>query len=248
MRVLIFRHVPFEGAGLLGTALHDRGIAFDYADLYDAVAPSPDPAGYEGLVFLGGPMSVNDNLDYLRREEQFIRDAIARGVPVLGICLGAQLIARALGAQVRRNPAKEIGWFDLHFAPAAADDSLFRGLSTETVLHWHGETFDLPPGAELLASSDLCRNQAFRIGDRVYGMQFHLEVTPAMIADWCLQDENCGDMRELTSPVDPYYNSGRMAELSDLVWGAWSDLVQPAILEETASSRSKARDGTGTEG
>src|SRR5437867_3692237 len=111
MRVLVFRHVPFEGAGLLGAVLRDRGIAFDYADLYQAAAPPRAPAGYAGLVFLGGPMSVNDNLDYLRREERFIGGAIARGVPVLGICLGAQLIARTLGATVRRSPAKEIGWF-----------------------------------------------------------------------------------------------------------------------------------------
>src|SRR5438105_903870 len=181
MRVLIFRHVPFEGAGLLETVLLDRGIAFEYADLYDAAAPMVDPTSYNALIFMGGPMSVNDDLAYLRCEERHIREAVAKGVPVLGICLGAQLIAKALGGAVRRNRAKEIGWFDLRFTPAAAGDPLFDGLDVETVFHWHGETFDLPPGAELLASSDLCRNQAFRMGDRVYGMQFHLEVTPEMI-------------------------------------------------------------------
>jgi GMP synthase-like glutamine amidotransferase len=228
MRVLIFRHVPFEGAGLLGTALHDRGIAFDYADLYDSAALAADPGGYDGLIFMGGPMSVNDDLPYLRCEEQYIREAVAKGVPVLGICLGSQLIAKALGAGVRRNRAKEIGWFELRFTPAVAADPLFDGLEAETVFHWHGETFDLPPGAELLAESERCRNQAFRIGDRVYGLQFHLEVTPEMIADWCLQDENCGDVRELTSPIDPYYNAGRMAELSRRVFGAWCHLLRPA--------------------
>ena len=193
-------------------------------------------------------MSVNDDLEYLRREEGFIRDAVSNRVPVLGICLGSQLIAKALGAQVRRNAAKEIGWFELRFTPAATADALFDGLERETVLHWHGETFDLPPGAELLAESELCQNQAFRLGDRAYGMQFHLEVTPEMIADWCLQDENCGDVRELTSPIDPYYNAGRMAELSRRVFGGWCDLLRLAILETSGASESKARDGDGTGG
>jgi GMP synthase-like glutamine amidotransferase len=223
MRVLIFRHVPFEGAGYLETALRDRGIPFDYADLYNSAAPTREPGGDQALVFLGGPMSVNDSLPYLRREEQYIRDAISRGVPVLGVCLGAQLIAKALGAKVQPNRASEIGWFELQFTAAASGDPLFDGLHAAKVFHWHSETFDLPPGAELLASSELCTNQAFRIGDRVYGMQFHLEVTPAMIADWCLQDENCGDVRELTSIPDPYYDSARLAELAMRVFGSWCD-------------------------
>jgi GMP synthase-like glutamine amidotransferase len=227
MRVLIFRHVPFEGAGRLETALRDRQITFDYADLYQNGAPEPVPGDYGALVFMGGPMSVNDDLPYLRREKEYIRSAIARGIPVLGICLGAQLIASALGAAVRKNPAKEIGWFDLHFTAAAAGDRLFDGLVQESVFHWHGEAFDLPEGAALLASSDLCRNQAFRIGPRVYGLQFHLEVTPEMIADWCLQDENCGDVRELTTPIDPRHGVGRITTLSDRVFGAWCDLVRP---------------------
>jgi hypothetical protein len=125
-------------------------------------------------------------------------------------------------------------------------DPLFDGLGVETVFHWHGETFDLPPGAELLASSDLCRNQAFRVRDRVYGMQFHLEVTPEMIADWCMQDENCGDVRELLAPIDPYYNAERIAALSRRVFGAWCDVLRFAILEGPASSEGKARDADGT--
>ena len=105
---------------------------------------------------------------------------------------------------------------------------MLRGLSEETVFHWHGETFDLPPGAELLASSDLCRNQAYHIGERVYGIQFHLEVTPEMIADWCVQDENDGDVRELQSAIDPSFNAPRLAALSNLVFGRWSEMLQGA--------------------
>ncbi len=225
MRVLAFRHVPFEGIGLIGRTLAERNIEVDYADLYCADAEVPDAAAYDGLIFLGGPMSVNDDLPYLAREMEWIRQAVAQGRPVLGICLGAQLIARAMGANVRSNAAKEIGWYDLRFTDAAARDPLFDGLSLETVFHWHGETFDLPRGGELLASSDLCCNQAFRLGDRVYALQFHLEVTPDMIADWCAQDDNCGDMRELQSVIDPCYNSRRLEELSSQVFGRWSELV-----------------------
>ena len=222
MRVVIFRHVPFEGAGRIETVLRGRGVHFEYCDLFSSDC-LPDTADCQGLIFMGGPMSVNDELPYLRSEEQLIRDAVSAGMPVLGICLGAQLIARALGATVYRNPAKEIGWFDVEFF--AADDPLFGGFHRETVFHWHGDTFDLPPGSQRLAASQLCANQAFRVGRRTYGIQFHLEVTPDMIADWCLQDENCGDVRELTEALDPQYNVGHLAQLSERVFGAWCDLL-----------------------
>jgi len=226
MRVLAFRHVPFEGLGLLESTLLTRGVSIDYVDAYRPGGVLPPAEGYRALVFLGGPMSVNDDLPYLRREMEIISDAVSRRQPVLGICLGAQLIARSLGAKVYPNLQKEVGWYPLQFTPAAAIDPLFCGLSRETVFHWHGETFDLPPGAELLASSEICRNQAFRVQSSIYGLQFHLEVTPVMIADWCLQDENCGDVRELTSPIDPCANSSRLSVLSDLVFGRWWDMVQ----------------------
>lgn len=225
-RVLAFRHVPFEGLGRIEPELVYRGIEFDYADLYAAAAPRRTPADYDALIFMGGPMSVNDNLPYLRQEEEYIRQAISRGMPVLGVCLGSQLIARALGAQVRRNPAKEIGWFDLTLTPTGRADPLLAGFGDrERVFHWHGETFDMPPGAELLASSERCRNQAFRVGSTVYGMQFHLEVTPAMIAAWCLEDENCGDVRELDAPIDVEANAERMTGLARVTFGRWAEVV-----------------------
>src|SRR5690242_2809747 len=115
MRVLAFRHVPFEGIGLMGRTFEERHVEVDYADLYRADAVLPDVGAYDGLIFLGGPMSVNDDLPYLAREMEWIRQAVAKGRPVLGICLGAQLIARAMGATVRPNAAKEFGWYDLRF-------------------------------------------------------------------------------------------------------------------------------------
>lgn len=172
-------------------------------------------------------MSANDDQPYLHREIQYIRDAANRGQMVLGVCLGAQLIAKALGARVYPNAVKEIGWAPVSFTPAAASDPLLVGLSEpEMIFHWHGETFDLPPGAARLASSDACVNQAFRAGDRIYGLQFHLEVTPAMIAGWCRDDEACGDAREVTQPIDPHQHAARSAKLAELVFGRWCALLQ----------------------
>ncbi len=224
--VFVFRHVPFEDLGLIRAPLEARGISIEYADLYRPGAPVPDVTQAAGLIFMGGPMSANDDLPYLRQELQLIAQAVERRQPVLGVCLGAQLIAKALGAKVYRNPVKEIGWFEIHFTGAAARDPLFAGVGpSETVFHWHGETFDLPPGAERLAYSEACRNQAFRFAAGVFGLQFHLEVTSAMIEDWSAQDANCGDVRELATPIDPRQNAARLALLSSVVFGRWCDLL-----------------------
>ena len=227
MRVVAFRHVPFEHLGLIAPALESRGIPFEYADLFRESAEMPRVEDADGLIFMGGPMSANDDVSYVRRELSLIQRAASLGKPVLGICLGAQLIAKALGARVYRNATKEIGWYPIFWTDAAAGDSLLAGLSgSDTVFHWHGETFDLPAGAEWLASSEACRHQAFRWGSNIYGFQFHLEVTPELIADWVAQDLNSGDVRELDSLPDPEANSGRLRELSSLVFGRWAGLVE----------------------
>jgi GMP synthase-like glutamine amidotransferase len=230
MPVVALRHIPIEGAGRIESVLAARGIGLEYADLYRPGAPTPDISKAAGLIVMGGPMSVNDPLPWLREEERLIGQAMGLGRPVLGICLGAQLIAKTLGAKVYRNPVKEIGWYDISFTSDARRDPLFGGLpETEAVFHWHGETFDLPAGAVLLASSDACRNQGFRVGNTVYGLQFHLEVTPEMIADWCRHDENCGDVRELKASLDPVRDLGRLTELADLVFGRWCDVLDPEL-------------------
>jgi GMP synthase-like glutamine amidotransferase len=224
MRVLAFRHVEFESLGQIESALGARGIGIDYADLYRPGARAPALDDCAGLIFMGGPMSANDSLDFLDWESRAIRWALARERPILGVCLGAQLIAKTLGARVYPNRRKEIGWFEIHFTAAAARDPLFHGLSgPETVFHWHGETFDLPDAAVHLAWSEHCRQQAFRYGDRVWGLQFHLEVTPAMIADWCSQDVNCPDLRELNALPDPALHAGRLEALSGQVFGRWCE-------------------------
>ena len=182
------------------------------------------------MVIMGGPMSANDDLPFIQREVALIAEAVKSEIPLLGVCLGAQLIAKALGSKVYRNTVREIGWAPVTFTEAARRDPLFAGLSApETVFHWHGDTFDLPRNAELLASSAACRNQAFRAANRVYGLQFHLEVKPVMIAQWCAEDANCGDAREVTEPIDPYQHSSRTESLARLVFGRWCSLVKENV-------------------
>jgi GMP synthase (glutamine-hydrolysing) len=173
---------------LIADSLEEHRIACEYVDLYrDAAHPDIDSA--DGLVFMGGPMSANDDFPYIRQELDIIGEAVSQRLPILGVCLGSQLIAKAPGASVYANAVKEIGWYPVDWTDAAAHDRLHQDLATpETVFHWHGETFDLPPGAELLAYSAACRNQAYRVAENLYGLQYHLEVTPEMIADWLTQD------------------------------------------------------------
>jgi GMP synthase-like glutamine amidotransferase len=178
---------------------------------------------------MGGPQSANDDLPFVHRELAIIAEAVRAAKPVLGVCLGAQLLARGAGARVYRNPVKEIGWAPVTLTAEAAQDTLFRDLETvETVLHWHGETFDLPAGAVHLALSGACRNQAFRLGSATYGLQFHLEVTPEMIDDWCHQDANSSDVRELTYSIEVVAHKERLAKLSEIVFGRWASLVRTA--------------------
>jgi len=225
VRVLAFRHSPFEDLGLLQAILRAHGFAYEYADLYRSPAADFAVRDADALIFLGGSISANDDLHYIGHEVQHIRNAVQHGQPVLGICLGAQLIAKALGANVYPNVVKEIGWAPVSFTEAAQSDVVFHGLDTEIIFHWHGETFGVPKGAVLLASSAVCRHQAFRWGDKVYGLQFHLEVTPPMIAQWCCEDDACGEAREAREPIDPHAHAARTSELARIVFGRWCDLV-----------------------
>jgi GMP synthase (glutamine-hydrolysing) len=180
----------------------------------------------QALIVMGGPMSVNDPLPWLRQEERYLVQAISSGVPVLGICLGAQLLAKSLGSRVYPMGHKEIGWYSIRFTEAAAADPLFEGLPREEIVfEWHGDTFDLPAGAEKLAESDLCGNQAFRCGTNLYGLQFHPEVTPEIIDSWCCEDNNCGDLREAPGPIDPTAHESRIGEVASHIFGRWCDLV-----------------------
>lgn len=177
---LIVQHVPAEGPGVLAGALAEAGVDLDRRRVFDGAAVPGDAAGHDGVVVMGGPMSARSDLGFATRRSELalLADAVRRGVPVLGVCLGAQLLAAAAGGEVvAGDSGPEIGWGRVDLAPAAADDPLLAGLGDALdVLHWHGETFELPPGAVLLASSTRYRNQAFRLGPRAWGLQFHVEV------------------------------------------------------------------------
>jgi GMP synthase-like glutamine amidotransferase len=177
MRAHVFQHVPFEDIGSIRSWLDARGAVVTYTRFFVG-DPIPALDALDLLIVMGGPMSVNDEalLPWLVAEKEALRDAMARHLPTLGICLGAQLIASALGASVYPNPAKEIGWFPIRAVDAAA--GTFRFPADCTVFHWHGETFDLPAGARRLAESAACANQAFEIHPGVIGLQFHLETMP----------------------------------------------------------------------
>lgn len=181
MNVHILQHVPFEGLGSIEPWLLARGAQISHTRFFEACS-LPDLDSVDFIIAMGGPMSVNDEatLPWLAPEKQFIREAIQQGVAVLGICLGAQLIASALGARVYAGQQREIGWFDLEAVPNGGGTFAFP--QATPVFHWHGETFDLPAGAVHLARSAACENQAFQIGDHVMGLQFHLEMTPASAA------------------------------------------------------------------
>jgi len=181
--VLVVQHAAVEQAGVIGDVLRRRGVAMRLVGPHE---PLPDGAARDvsGIVVLGGPMGVYeaDRHPRLREEIAMLQRAAADGKPVLGICLGSQLLAAALGARVYRGPRKELGWFDVTLQPAAREDRLLRNAPDRfSALHWHGDVFDLPAGARHLASSEQTVHQAFA-HDRAWGLLFHLEATPAQVA------------------------------------------------------------------
>lgn len=190
MKLHYLQHVPFEGLGYIEEWAAFRKIELSCTRLYAGEHP-PSSARFDWLVIMGGPMGIHDHDEHpwLPAEKEFIRASIDAGKIVVGICLGAQLIAHVLGAEVYPGKYKEIGWFPLRRSPDAPE-----WIAEElTAFHWHGDTFDLPDGAIHLAASDACRNQGFIYRDRVLALQFHLESTHNSIEELI---RNCAD--ELT--------------------------------------------------
>ncbi len=193
MRIHSLQHVPFEDIGSMTSDFCARGYSLSTTHWYRGDA-APAVSDFEALVVMGGPMGIYDEAIYpwLVDEKHLIKSAISAGKLVLGICLGAQLIADALGAKVTRNAYKEIGWLPLGIPPAAANHPIAQILARyPEVFHWHGDTFALPPGATHLASSEGCVNQAYAYKDHVFGFQFHLETTPASaraLIEHCAED------------------------------------------------------------
>lgn len=192
MRLHSFEHVPFEDLAQIGVWAAQHGHRVSRTRFY-AADPLPLISEIDWLVIMGGPMNIyeEDQYSWLAQEKAAIAEAIQQGKLVLGICLGAQLIADVLGGVVRRNAQREIGWFPVTLVEGAAASPLFHDFPEQFMaFHWHGDTFAIPPGAQAIAASAGCANQAFVYADRVVGLQFHLESTPASVGRLI---ENCGD-------------------------------------------------------
>jgi GMP synthase (glutamine-hydrolysing) len=215
MSVLICKNIETEGPGTIEDFLKTRDIASTVLELSRG-EDIPDASGFDTLVMMGGPMSVNDEemYPYIRREEILVRDFIAQDKKVLGICLGSQIIAKALGSRVYTGDEKEIGWYDIDISMEGLGDKRMKNLAANPqtgdiskkfkVFHWHGETFNIPDGAVKLASSELYPHQAFRYGRNTYAFQFHIEVKKTMIYGW-LKNEAV-DFKKIRDETEELYN------------------------------------------
>ncbi len=211
--IAIFRHSPTEGPGYFATYLDVRGLPWQLVALDRGEAVPATVEKYSGLAFMGGPMSVNDDLPWIKPVLELIRKAVAAEVPVLGHCLGGQLMAKALGGVVGRNPVKEIGWGDVEVADNPQARAWFGAdVSRFESFHWHGETFSIPPGAVRIMGNRNCENQGFVAGKNL-GMQCHVEMTEQLIESWCKTgaDEIAGS-RDSPAVQPPEQINGKMQE------------------------------------
>ena len=235
-RLLVFQHVPHEILGTLDPLLRGHGFRIRYVNFGRHPDAVPNLDRYHGLIVLGGPMNCDQvtRHRHLATEVAAIQTAIRDGKPVLGICLGSQLLARALGAPVIRHHTKEIGWYDVAATKDGHADPLFRHFEgQEKIFQWHGDTFAIPHGAVHLATSAACEHQAFRFGHNVYGLQFHLEVDEPMIHRWLHAPTNRRELDDLQGVIDPdviaretpgYMERSR--QLGDAVFGEFIRLFQ----------------------
>ncbi|MEW6775454.1 MAG: type 1 glutamine amidotransferase [Bdellovibrionota bacterium] len=233
--VYVFQHVEHEGLGLIENALTRAGKEIRFFRGFAGEAIPASTKGACGIIVMGGPMNADETRRYpfLGAERKLLEAALKEDVPVLGVCLGSQMLARALGARVYRAKRPEIGLFRVDWTDAArGSDPLFRHYPAWTeVFQWHGDTFDLPQGAVHLARSEVCENQAFRYG-KAWGLQFHLEITPAMVLDWLgvARGDLCHnpgvDVARLLREGRESFRFTPIAERARESFGAWAGLLQ----------------------
>lgn len=205
-KVLVFQHVPYEPLGTLDPLLKEAGFRIRYVNFGRMPQQEPALERYEALIVLGGPMNADqiDTYPNLLTEVEIIREAVDRNMSVLGICLGAQLLAKALGGQVARNATREIGWYDVEMTEAGLRDPVLSTFAPrQQVFQWHEDGISLPPGIDCLASSPASPVQAFRYGEHAYGFQFHLEVNRPLIERWLTVPAHQASLREEAGAVDP---------------------------------------------
>ena len=205
--VVVFRHSATEGPGYFARYLDEQGLPWTLVRIDSGDLLPLSPSNYAGLVFMGGPMSVNDDLPWIPRVLALIARAVDEDVPVLGHCLGGQLMSKALGGSVSRNPVKEMGWGRVRVEDNAVARQWFGPVREFLSFHWHGETFTIPQGAVRIAASDYCDNQAFVLG-RHLGMQCHVEMTPEMIRKWYTDGAD-----EILSSPGPAVQNARQMEV-----------------------------------
>lgn len=211
MKTLIIKNITTEGPGTIEDYLKTLKVPYRIVDLYKG-EPLPDLEGFSHIVIMGGPMAVYemDKYPFLKDEALFIQKAIKAGKHILGVCLGAQMIAHILGARVYPGNEREIGWYSVSLTEEAIGDPVISELAVDdkhaVVFQWHGDTFDLPEGAVRLASSELYPNQAFKFSDKVYAIQFHIEVTRGILKDW-FENEKDVDIVKILNDTDSVFAS-----------------------------------------
>jgi GMP synthase (glutamine-hydrolysing) len=235
-KVWVLQHHPAENLGAIADALESAALAWQYVRVFDGQPVPADMKGAGGLIVMGGPESVYqlDRYPYLRAEIALIENALKAGRPVLGVCLGSQLLAAALGANVRRAAHKEIGWYPVTLRPEARDDRLLRELPEEfaekfVACHWHSDIFDLPPGAVALASSELTELQAFRYGENAWGLLFHAEMTQRIVA--ALVSEFGDGLKRVGIDGDEILASAPrhladLGKIAETIFGRWAAPIQ----------------------
>ncbi len=236
-KILVFKHVAAEPLGTLDPLIRSRGHRIRFVNFSRHPDAEPEVDRYDGLIVLGGPMNVDqqDQYPHLRTELAAIERALKLEKPVLGICLGAQLLAHALGARVYQNPVPEIGWYTLQPTDATAGDPVMAPLQEEhPVFQWHGCTFDLPRGAELLATTEHCRNQAFGYGGNAYGFQFHMEMDEPLIQRWLtlpqyLEELTRSGLQHGPEQIarDTHEHIGQLGVLADQIFNRLLDRIGP---------------------
>ena len=236
-KILVFQHVPYEILGTFDPMIRDRGCRVRYINFGRDPETVPNVTKYDGLIVLGGPMNVGQADDYphLTTEMNALRVALDHRIPIMGICLGAQLLAKTLGAQVSRCPEKEIGWYDVTPTEDGLVDPVLKHFKqTRKIFEWHGDAFENPPGAVRLASSKAWANQAYRYGDNAYGFQFHLEVDEPLVHRWLNTPRYLEELSALKGRTDPetirkettlYIEE--LKALSRDVFGSFLDLIKP---------------------
>jgi GMP synthase (glutamine-hydrolysing) len=232
-KIYVLQHHPAETLGTIADALEGAALAWQYVRIFEGQPVPASMKGAGGLVVMGGPMSVyqTERYPFLKDEMRLIQAAVEEKRPVLGVCLGGQIVAAALGAKVAKNPrGKEIGWYPVRLAPEAKEDRLFRDIA-ETIMpfHWHGDHFELPAGAVSLSSSDNTPCQAFRYGDNAYALQFHLEVTRDSIAGMSEAFAKELDREQISAPemITLHDTHGAaLTQIAERVFGRWAAPIQ----------------------